>query len=287
MPRKTAKKEEVQEVKVVEVAKAAVVEKESKKDNDKKTDKKVDKKTKKWAEVVEEHETVEEKESESESEVEDIDDDEDDEDFVEQLISIVPTKVVGPNVEEKDKKSIVDFDYDEIAQMDDEELADYDTIELLKVVMVRGFTSKNPILWNRTKSLLKELNFEKPDFPVHNNYHNNHHHNNNYHRGGFRTGFHESVKGTKFNRDDNENSNGFVKVSDKDEGFNHNEKFDKYNKNKHFNKYDKKEKDTTNDKVENEPEGNEKKTFNAHGGGGGYRGRGGFRGGFRGGRGGF
>lgn len=77
-------------------------------------------------------------------------------------------------------KSIVDFDYDEIHMMDMEELSDYDINTLLKVLIVRGFKNNNPILWSKTKTLLKLLNFElKPNnFYNYNNRNNKNNQNN-------------------------------------------------------------------------------------------------------------
>jgi hypothetical protein len=65
----------------------------------------------------------------------------------------------------KKNKSIVNFDYNEIHMMDMEELSDYDINTLLKVLIVRGSKNNNPILWSKTKTLLKILNFElKPNY---------------------------------------------------------------------------------------------------------------------------
>ena len=60
--------------------------------------------------------------------------------------------------------------------MDMEELSDYDINTLLKVLIVRGSKNNNPILWSKTKTLLKILNFElKP-----NNYNNRNIQRNKY-----------------------------------------------------------------------------------------------------------
>ena len=76
-------------------------------------------------------------------------------------------------------KSIVNFNYNEIHMMDMEELSDYDINTLLKVLIVRGSKNNNPILWSKTKTLLKILNFElKPNY-YYNNINNNRNNNNN------------------------------------------------------------------------------------------------------------
>lgn len=76
---------------------------------------------------------------------------------------------LNKNTKNIKNKSIVDFDYNEIHTMDMEELSDYDINTLLKVLIVRGSKNNNPILWSKTKTLLKILNFElKP-----NQYYNN------------------------------------------------------------------------------------------------------------------
>jgi hypothetical protein len=75
----------------------------------------------------------------------------------------------------KTTKSVTDFDYEELFQIDQEELVDYDTNTLLKVLMVRGTKTNNPILWGKCKTLLQILNFElKPNQP-----HQQRHYNNN------------------------------------------------------------------------------------------------------------
>ena len=84
------------------------------------------------------------------------------------------TKNNNKNTKNKNK-SIVDFNYNEIHTMDMEELSDYDINTLLKVLIVRGSKNNNPILWSKTKTLLKILNFElKP-----NQYYNNRNSRNN------------------------------------------------------------------------------------------------------------
>jgi len=73
----------------------------------------------------------------------------------------------------KSKPSIIDFDYDEIHIMDLEELSEFDTNTLLKVLMVRGTKTNNPVLWAKTKTLLKLLNFElEPRLNFNRNYSN-------------------------------------------------------------------------------------------------------------------
>ncbi len=155
--------------------------KEVKKEKEVKGKKEVKNKSeeKKWAEVTDdeyhdENDTDNNSEEKSEKSVSDISGDDD----LDEEILIGTLKAISTNLVKN--KSIVDFDYDEINMMDMEELSDYDTNTLLKVLMVRGTKNNNPILWSKTRTLLKLLNFElKPNQPFRNNNNNRRNFNNN------------------------------------------------------------------------------------------------------------
>lgn len=79
--------------------------------------------------------------------------------------------------------SIADFDHDEYIKLDEDELSDYDTMDLIKVLMVRGISNNNPTLFSRAKNLLKELNFETED--IHKSFNSDtHRYSNDSFRGG-------------------------------------------------------------------------------------------------------
>lgn len=69
---------------------------------------------------------------------------------------------IVPNVPESKptKKSIVDFDHDEIIKLDTGKIKDTDSLTLLKILLTRGESDHNPALMYGTKRLLKQLNFE-------------------------------------------------------------------------------------------------------------------------------
>jgi hypothetical protein len=58
------------------------------------------------------------------------------------------------------KKSVANFDYEEIHELDKKNLSKYDTNMLLQILMVRGIKNHNPVLFHKSKNLLKTLNFE-------------------------------------------------------------------------------------------------------------------------------
>jgi hypothetical protein len=186
-PKKNNVKPEPKEKVVKEVAKPAEKPKQEVKAKTKETKKSELKENKKWAEVTDEdyhdeenkEQVVEENSEESESCSDDSENEEDellDEEALLETLKSVSAGMGG----NKSGKSIVDFDYEEVYLLDLDELSDYDTNTLLKVLMVRGTKTNNPILWSKCSTLLKLLNFEmKPNAPYR---------NNNYNRGGYRGG---------------------------------------------------------------------------------------------------
>ena len=84
--------------------------------------------------------------------------------------NIKTTNSTQPNsiIQENIKKSIIDFDYEKIHKLDKDGLAAFDTNTLIKILMVRGTKTNNPVLWSKCSTLLKLLNFELP--PRENNY---------------------------------------------------------------------------------------------------------------------
>jgi hypothetical protein len=96
--------------------------------------------------------------------------------------------------------SIADFDHDEYAKLDEDELCDYDTMDLLKVLMVRGINNNNPTLFAKAKSLLKELNFEEEPF---NNRESRYGEDSFRGRGGYRGGFRGGSRFNNNNREQN------------------------------------------------------------------------------------
>lgn len=190
-PKKVTKLENKEEPKKIEVKKVEIKKVEVKKEE--KSKKNEVKDNKKWAEVtddeyhddddVQEEHSSEKSESESDGSEEEDDGVLDEEALLETLKNVSSGMKPGQN----GAKSIVDFDYDEVHLMDSEELSDYDTNTLLKVLMVRGTKTNNPILWSKSRTLLRLLNFEiKPNQPFH-----GHDRNRNYDRnprGGYRGG---------------------------------------------------------------------------------------------------
>lgn len=169
-PKKSVKNDkEVKEQKLSEVKE--IKDKKETKEVKNKKDYKDSKDNKKWAEVTDdEYHDDNDIDEDNEGKSEDSNNSEDEEEFEEELLletlkSVVKNQGFQGNNQTK-SKSIVDFDYDEIYMMDLDELADYDTNTLLKVLMVRGTKTNNPILWSKCKTLLKLLNFElKPNQP--------------------------------------------------------------------------------------------------------------------------
>ncbi len=164
-----------------EVKKTTKVVKEKKEQpKGKKTADKLSEKAK-WAEVTDdneqqdEHEDVNIEEESQKSETEESSSESDEEEMLVENIKTVTEKINKI----KNNKSVTDFDYEEIFELDQEELSDYDTNTLLKVLMVRGTKTNNPILWGKCKTLLQILNFElKPTQPQRNKKHyNNRNHN--------------------------------------------------------------------------------------------------------------
>ncbi len=199
--------------------------KEVKKEKEVKGKKEVKNKSeqKKWAEVTDdeyhdENDTDENTEEKSEKSISDISEDNND---LDEEILIGTLKAISTNLVKN--KSVVDFDYDEINMMDVEELSDYDTNTLLKVLMVRGTKNNNPILWSKTRTLLKLLNFElKPNQPFRNNNNNNNNNRRNFNNNDRRDNRREERRDNR--REDNyfhqkkiyENKNGPL-VNDKEE----------------------------------------------------------------------
>ena len=63
----------------------------------------------------------------------------------------------------QEKKSVTDFDHDEIRKLDAERTKTIDDLTLLKILIVRGKDGHNPALWSSSQRLLKQLNFEVDD----------------------------------------------------------------------------------------------------------------------------
>ena len=193
-PKKVTKVDTKVENKKVETKKVEV-KKDDKNDKIEMKGKKSElKDNKKWAEVTDDEyhdeddgEQVEDNSSEksgSESEESEEDGVIDEDALLESLKNV--SSGIKPG--QKNGKSVCDFDYEEIQLMDAEELSDYDTNTLIKVLMVRGTNTNNPILWSKSRTLLKLLNFEiKPNQP----FHGNHNSRGGYRgaRGGYRGGY--------------------------------------------------------------------------------------------------
>lgn len=71
----------------------------------------------------------------------------------------LPTTPVLPVPEEK-KKSIIDFDQDEIKNLDTGIIKTTDNMTMLKILIVRGKNEHNPALWAGAQRLLRQLNCE-------------------------------------------------------------------------------------------------------------------------------
>ena len=63
------------------------------------------------------------------------------------------------------RKSISNFDYDEIRDFDKTKLAGISNVELLKVLIVRGADELNPPLRFGARNMLKRLNGERVNHP--------------------------------------------------------------------------------------------------------------------------
>lgn len=66
--------------------------------------------------------------------------------------------IVDPS---KKKKSVLEFDHNEINRLDKKVTKDLDNNTLLKILMVRGIKSSNPVLFNRSRGALLEINMEQ------------------------------------------------------------------------------------------------------------------------------
>ena len=64
---------------------------------------------------------------------------------------------------EKEKKSVADFDHDEIRKLDVGLIHDTDVTTLLKILVVRGKDTYNPALWGGSQRLLRQLHCEFDD----------------------------------------------------------------------------------------------------------------------------
>jgi hypothetical protein len=141
------------------------------------------KENKKWAEVTDDEYHDEDDgqvEVNSSEKSDDSSSDSDEDGVIDEEALLETLKTVNSGTKPgQNGKSICDFDYEEIQLLDAEELSDYDTNTLIKVLMVRGTNNNNPILWSKSKTLLRLLNFEiTPNQPFH----------GNQNRGGFRGG---------------------------------------------------------------------------------------------------
>jgi hypothetical protein len=139
-----------------------------------KTDKVTDKQ---WAEVTDDGDYHNNEEQQENSEESSEESSESDKELLIEAIKTVADKINKT----KNTKSVTDFDYEELFELDQEELVDYDTNTLLKVLMVRGTKTNNPILWGKCKTLLQILNFElKPNQPRQSNQSRHYNNNNKY-----------------------------------------------------------------------------------------------------------
>lgn len=64
-----------------------------------------------------------------------------------------------------EKKSIIEFDHNEVRKMDVGAVKQISDIDMLKILLVRGEDSHNPALWGGSQRLLRQLNMEFRDKP--------------------------------------------------------------------------------------------------------------------------
>lgn len=67
------------------------------------------------------------------------------------------------HTEEPKKKSILDFDRDEVSLLEHKKVSDLNLNDLLKVLIRRGEVNQNPVLGGGCKRLLKQINSERFD----------------------------------------------------------------------------------------------------------------------------